>query len=935
MAEPGPFAGQPLARGGLPVGASAVNRPIEMQAVTTFLTKASAGPTGLLVEGEVGIGKTTLWLESIDRAREQGFQVLSARPAAMDSGLAYGSAADLLTGVSSKAWADLPAPQRRALDRVLLREDRDPADRRTLAAGLLSLINALTDESPLLLAIDDLQWLDVSSRDVVAYVARRLSGRVGVLGCVRTDCDGLDCTSWLQLPRPDMMDQITVSPLKLGGISRLLSERVGGSLLRSTMVQIWETSEGNPFYALELARAIVDGTPALENALPETLTGLLRTRIGDLGAGVQDVLLAAACVGAPTVELVGLATDADAERVVELLEGAESRGIVTIDGCRVQFAHPLLARSVYHNATPARRRAMHRRLAEVVTQPELRARHLALAATSPDPQTLKTLDAAALIARTRGAPAAAAELLGLALKLGGDTPERRTALARDHLTTGDAARARDLLEAMIDRMPPGPMRGQASAVLASAYLFTDSFAEAAELLERALGDAGDDLALRSRLLVALSHARYNIGDFSGATQSIDDAVADAERLGYARPLSRALRMRVVHGFLRGDGVDEPTLARAFELEGLQAAGPIVFRPSMQNAMLMAWTLRLDDAREQLESIRRRCQERGDEGELIFVDSQRFLIESWRGRFTAASAIADDMVERALQLGGDVPLSMALNARGELAAYAGQEEQARRYIGEAAEAGGRIGADTFAVWPITTLGFLEVSLGNYDAALTVLEPLLTKLRAEPDATEIVVAWFLPHAIDALIALDRLNEAGPLVDILEGNGRRLDRAWMLAVGARCRAMLLAARGDVDAACVVIDAAMTHHERVPMPFEHARTQLLLGQLQRRQRQRVAATATLRESLRAFEAMGVALWADRARAELARAGISGTGTDLLTPSEERVASLAASGLTNRDIAATLFISPKTVEANLGRVYRKLKVQSRAQLSRQLLKAT
>jgi DNA-binding CsgD family transcriptional regulator len=181
---------------------------------------------------------------------------------------------------------------------------------------------------------------------------------------------------------------------------------------------------------------------------------------------------------------------------------------------------------------------------------------------------------------------------------------------------------------------------------------------------------------------------------------------------------------------------------------------------------------------------------------------------------------------------------------------------------------------------------------------------------------------------MIALDRLDDAERIIGVLESNGRRLDRAWMLAVGARCRSMLLAARGDIDAASETAERALREHQRLAMPFELARTQLVVGQLQRRQRRREAAGATLREALATFEDLGAPLWAERARAELNRA--TGTRTRAeLTASEQRVAELAATGITNREMATTLFISPKTVEANLSRVYRKLNIHSRAELGR------
>jgi DNA-binding NarL/FixJ family response regulator len=331
------------------------------------------------------------------------------------------------------------------------------------------------------------------------------------------------------------------------------------------------------------------------------------------------------------------------------------------------------------------------------------------------------------------------------------------------------------------------------------------------------------------------------------------------------------------------------------------------------------------------SIRRRCIETGDEGELSFIDFHSVLIHLWRGSVAEAALIAEDSVERALQLNGDLPLSVSLTVRAAVAAYAGDEELVRRDVAEATAASKRCGSRRLGEWPVTMLGFLEVSLGNYEDAVKTLEPLMGMLAVMPASTEIINASYVPDAAEALIQLGRQAEAEPLIAALERNGQRLDRAWMKAVGARCRAMLLAAQGDIQAANRAIERALAEHERVPMPFERARTQLLAGQLQRRQRQKDQAATTLREALKTFEDLNVRLWADRARAELARADVGTRRMSNLSPSEQRVAELAASGMTNRDVAAALFISPKTVESNLARIYRKLGIHSRAELGRHM----
>jgi DNA-binding CsgD family transcriptional regulator len=259
------------------------------------------------------------------------------------------------------------------------------------------------------------------------------------------------------------------------------------------------------------------------------------------------------------------------------------------------------------------------------------------------------------------------------------------------------------------------------------------------------------------------------------------------------------------------------------------------------------------------------------------------------------------------------------------------DDARRAASEAIEASRRCGSSLLAEWPITIIGFLEVSLGNHQEALRTLQPMLAMLDPPPKGTEIFVASFIPDAAEALIHVGRLEDAEPLIDMLERNGRRLDRPWMLAIGARCRGLLLAARGEIDAAAIAAERAMVEHERLPMPFERARSQLLLGQLQRRQRQKDTAAMTLRQALEVFEGLDTPLWADRARAELARAHVGLRGTDVLTPTQQRVAELAASGMTNRNIAAALFISPKTVEYYLAGIYRKLGIHSRAELGRHI----
>lgn len=912
-----------------------VSRPEEGRAVTAFLHSAAAQPSGLVVEGEPGIGKTTLCLSAIESAEQRGFAVLATRPAESESVLAYASLADLLGGVDAAVLSSLPTPQRLAIDRVLLRAEAEDltTDQRAVGAGFLSVVEVLAERAPVLVAIDDLQWLDPSSRNVIAFAARRLSSRVGVFGTVRTDPDdAADAASWLQLPQPDGVRRVRINPLSLGGLNAVITQRLGRSLSRPAIVRIQEVSGGNPFYALELARAMGgDPRSAADVPLPMTLAELVRARIGSIDESVRDVLLVMACHATPTVELVAKATGIGTADVVAHLEDVEAKGIVWIDGHQIHFTHPLLAKGFYTDVTPARRRAMHRRLAEIVDEPELKARHLAMAATHGDEVTLLALDEAADMARSRGAPAAAAELLDLAIGLGGGTPERRILSAAHHFDAGEPAQARVLLQETIVRLEPGPRRAEAFSLLALVSSLNDSFDEAADLLEHALAEVHDELASRVQILVSLSFALINAGRAGPASQRVEEAVAAATELGDPHGLCQALGMRVILNFMLGNGLDAQSMQRALELQNDADDISSAFNPAVQHALLLAWTGALDQAHEEMLSIRRRCIEQGEESELSFIDFHSVLIHIWRGSMAEANLIAEDAVQRAQQLNGDLPLSVALTVRAAVAAYAGDEEAVRADVAEGLAASNRCGSRRLGEWPVTMLGFLEVSLGNYETALSVLAPLLPMLEANPDATEIINATYVPDYIEALIHLGRLDEAEPLIAALERNGRRLDRPWAKAVGARCQAMLLAAKGDVHAASHMIELAMAEHARIPMPFERARTQLLAGQLQRRQRQKDQAATTLREALKTFEDLNTPLWADKARAELARADVGTRRMSSLSPSEQRVAELAASGMTNRDVAAALFISPKTVESNLARIYRKLGIHSRAELGKHM----
>ncbi|MBP1823152.1 DNA-binding CsgD family transcriptional regulator/Tfp pilus assembly protein PilF [Mycobacterium sp. OAE908] len=911
-----------------------VEREPEARAVSDLLNDACEGPAALVIEGEAGIGKTTLLLDAADQAVERGFRVLSARGSPAEVSYAYAAVADLLSGVDEALVAELTAVQRIALDRARSGEvlvGGPATDERVVAAAFLAVIERISTGTAVLLAIDDAQWLDASSRAVVRFAVRRLSGAVGMLVTSRSgESSTTDVVSWLQLPRPDTVTRLRMSPLTLGGLHTMVSARLGRVLPRPMMMRIHEISGGNPLYASELARAVADGD-SIDRQLPDTLAALVRARVQDVDVETAQLLLAAACTPAPTVVLVAMATATPAQRVVELLERSETARIVVINGTQIRFTHPLLATGVYTHATPARRRAMHRALAGIDERPEVKARHLALAATSADAATLEALDAAADVTNAQGAFAAAAELTEMAINIGGDNPLRRIQAAQRHLRSGNLVRADMMLDTRTVDQLSGPMRAMALGTRAGMRIYTSSFSEAATLLEQAYEQIAEIPSMAAPLLVFLSYAQLSAGRCAAALATASEGLRRAETLDIPSLTSQALAAHANALFFNGQGVNDAELQRALALQDPDSDVVIPLGADAISAMLLAWAGRVDEAQPHMNAVRQRCLDRGADTEMLWVEIHSTMLNWWRGDLNAAHQSAEEAVQRAQQLGGDSILTMALTSRAWVAALTGRIDDARAAGAQAMQAAHRCGDSEAALRPIECRAYLENFVGNYAQALNILQPRLRSFTDLPN-TEFSTAAFIPIAVEAMIALGQTDDAEPLIESLENNGTRLDRPWMLAIGARCRAMAHAHCGDLAAAEQSAHRAMTYHQRLPMPFETATTQVLLGQIQRRRRHKPAAAATLGEALRTFEDIGAPLWAERARAELAR--LSGTNDDPqsgLTPAEQRIAQRAAAGLSNKEIATEQFLALKTVEMILSNVYRKLGIRSRTQLHARL----
>ncbi|KAA0111148.1 AAA family ATPase [Mycolicibacterium sp. P1-5] len=913
----------------LDVAGGIVARSDELQRIEAVLHQVRHGPKAVILDGQAGIGKTTVWRAAVQWASAAGFVVLTATGAVAEVALAWAGLADLLTGVDEAVLAGLPELHQRALGAVSTGEAGPGGDERLVATAFRAVIDALCRQRPVLIAVDDAQWLDEATKLVLGFVVRRLTGPVGVLAAYRSSEPGAPDQSWLTPGDPDALSRMTVGPMNLGALHAVIAARHGVTPPRPTMVHIHTLSGGNPFYALELARGLRDHPGADLAVLPPTLARLVGERIGDLDHVTAQAAVTVATAAEPTVELIAKAIGHRPAELVEILQPLESRGVLAFDGHRIRFTHPLIASAIIADAGPAAQRQAHRNLADVVDNPELHARHLALSMPHGDPGTLGALDSAAEIAAARGAYSTAAELVGLAIGLGGDTESRRLRGAEFHFRAGALDEAEALIAPVVETLPPGLFRALGFMILGSVRGYRDGMVMAAGVLQRAVAEAAQYPALRTQALLLLALATGLGGDMAACVAHAHQARTDAEETGIAALRSQALALWVHVSFMYGLGTDTKALQAALEIEDPETTAPATLQPTAVYAVNCAWTGRLEEARTAMGTVARRCAERGNEVDAVWAAEHLTMIDIGLGRYLDAHQTATDALERARQVDAQLPLITALTAMASVAAHQGDLNGTHAAACQAMETATAAGL-TYLVGPaLMSLAFIQVSAGDYAAALQTLQPLLDNFDATHD-TEIVAGAYLPDAVEALTALGRAEEAEPLVAALETNGALRDRPWMLAVGARCRALVVAAHGDLDDACRHVEQAMTYHERLPMPFERARTQLLLGQLLRRRRRSQAAHNALRQAAAVFEEIGSPLWAARAQSELDRLAARSEG-GALTGAERQVAENAAAGLSNKQIAATLYLSPKTVEMYLSNAYRKLGIRSRSQLGGQL----
>lgn len=891
--------------------ATVVGRDPELAAADSFLA-ADNGFAAFAIVGEPGIGKTTLWDEVMRRAQAGGALALVARPNEAEAKLSFAGLSDLVSAIDADAFDALPEPQRQALDVALLRARAAgrPPERRTVGTALLTLLRHVAAHADVVIGIDDLQWLDPASRTALEFAVRRLTDEpVRLIASVRVGADALTSLR-------DRVERIELGPVSVASLHRILADRLGRSFPRPTLVRIADASGGNPLYALEIARLVDSGEGGASLPVPDDVRALVARRVAALPDETRSALLRTASLARPDLSLVDERALAPAEEADLVRIGAQGR---------ITFVHPLFASAVYAAASQARRRDVHRVLAVEVSDPEERARHLALSCDGPDAEAAGAVARAARGARLRGASDAAAELQQLALQLTPpDDPrldERRFELGEQLLLAGDFQRSSDVLEALAEAAD-GNLRARALLLRADIVYWRSGEAAALELADRALASASDPLLQARAYAQIAGHAGTH--DVPRAAAAATTALELLERIGGAPELvSIALSARVRADLFLGNGLDLEAAERALELEVHAPPAAVDTRIGFK---LGQWLRYVDDfagARAHLAETERLAHDEGDESSYPNLFLNRALLECWTGNWKEAAELADRTHESFNQVG--VGLRAPNLWRAYVDAHFGRVDDVRI----AAPAPEEIDEPVHRMLWHRIVGLAELTVGNATGADERLSQALDDLDLI-DFREPAVWRVHGDAIEAALAVGDTSRAASRIEQFEGQAARSQIPWSLAVSARCRALLEAANGDLDAAEAALERALAAHERCPMPFERARTLLAHGQVLRRGKQRRLAREALEEAIAIFEQLGADRWAERAREELQR--VRGrTAPDDLSPTELRIAELAASGLTNTAIAAEVFVTQKTVEANLARAYRKLGIRSRAQLAHAL----
>jgi hypothetical protein len=708
-----------------------VGRTSELAAFPPFLEAIAGGPAAFVLAGDAGIGKTALWLAATTMARERGYRVLSCRPAEAEMQLPFSALGDLLDEIGEGTLGQLPRPQRRALEVAMLRADSEgPAiERRAVSLGFLGVLRRLDAETPVLVAVDDLQWVDPPSAAALQFALRRLEGeRVGLLAARRGR--GGVSGGVAEAFASERLERLELGPLDRDSLRLLLLERLNLPLPRPALLQLHRVSAGNPFLALEIAGALerrdVRLRPGEPFPVPGNLRELVRDRLRGLPAAAREAALAVAALAQPAVgqveaALLGEGADADG------LRQALAAGIIEIEDERVRFTHPLLGSIIYSEASAARRRDLHARLARLAEDGEERARHLSLAAKGPAADVADALDEAAAKAHARGAPDAAAELFERAAAL---TPEadsgardrRQLNAAERHLEAGATERACDLFERVGAVAASSELRLHAGARLGVARMLAGDLSAATHAFEQAREEASDPDSTPPGIEEGLAWTWEFRGDTIEAAKHARAAIRLAELQQDVPALVGALAAAALFEARSG-----PTgwahIERALSLATAVGSLPIGrSHPVRIYAQLVMGTGEMQRGCALLGDLYKQLLDHGNEGSLAIVLSTLCDAEVRAGRWIEAAAHAQEGYLSTLGTGQLAQRIFMLKSVTLLDALHGKLEAVQARAQEARELTARTEFNPLLANIETAVGLLQLSLGDASSAHETFAPL---------------------------------------------------------------------------------------------------------------------------------------------------------------------------------------------------------------------
>jgi DNA-binding CsgD family transcriptional regulator len=898
-----------------------LGRTAERALIDGLLTGARAGRSdALVITGEPGIGKTTLISYAIDNAT--GMQVLSARGYEDESEIPFAGLADLLRPVLG-VLPDLPAPQAAALRSALALGPPVAGDRFTVCAATVGILAAAAESAPLLVVVDDLQWLDASSREAVLFAGRRLhADGIALLLATRNPADAADLRS----------PQMPLSGLSVEDVDELCRATLTVTPA-GTAARLHAATAGNPLGVLELCReqpdASDDGVAAPFVPPGSRIERALRGRLAELPEPTRKALvLAAAAAGGDTGTLL-VAAQASGLHLRDFAP-AEKQDLITIDDRRIEFRHPLLRSVVYHGASMDDRCAAHTALAAALAgvpgdaAADARAWHLAAATLAPDDEIAAILEQAALRASSRAGYVAAARAFGQAARLshGPDRPRRLLRAARNWQLAG----RNDQVLSLLDEALPLTTEPGRRALIQHMESYVRMWRERPDGVLEYLVASAEAVEQEDPARAALMYSDacipyFMIGDLEQLQAVVRRAHELAARAGGVARLVAAVAL--AGGLtLAGERAAATRLLRDCHAE-LMHADPLVRAQDLCHAALTwIWLEDFDIAGELLGRVVAAARSAGALGVLpqaLGIESElHFRVGRWHdARASAAESLRLASETRQADLYG-------LFFAGRLDAVQGRSDDCRRRVTRTMEVAERLGIDCMALYTGHELGLLSLSQGDAGEAITRLEAV----RELPVVAQIHDPAVVPWVFDLVEAYIRDGRPEAARDLLAEQEGQAGGLWADAAAARCRALLAEPERMDDAFRAALDAPGC----ALMPFERARTQLCYGERLRRARQRGHARRHLHDALETFERLGAQPWADRVRTELRATGstVSGSAAALprLTPQELQVALVVARGATNHEAAATLFLSQKTIEYHLSNIYRKTNIRSRADLA-------